>query len=1602
MTPRLSSYFVRRCAAFAMGVVALGMFSASVHAQVSNTATIDAPAGVTDSNPANNTSTVVTPLAGSVVSSKSANPASGTTVAIGQTITYTLTTTVSDGALATPLRLTDVLGTGLSFGAITSAGSFSCTGGASVVCTLPQGTAIGRYSVSYTAVVNASATTAVNNSVTPDQGTCTTCSTNHPLVAVSTAKTVDVGDGTPVQRGQTLTYTVTSQITGAGALTSPLVLTDTLTTGLSFVAITNAGAFSCTAGNPVRCTLPVGTGAGSYPVSYSVLVNEAAITAVGNTVVPNEGSCTDCSTVNPLVEVVTRKSASPANGTQVSTGATITYALTSVISGGALTQPLTLTDTIGAGQTFTAVTSAGGFACNAANPLVCTLPAGTAAGTYTVTYTVSVDATATIAVQNLVEPSDGECVDCTTLHPLLDIVTSKQSDVGDGIGVQAGQTIVYTLTTLITGGGTLTVPLNLVDTLGPGLDFGAIVSAGSFSCTAGNPLTCTLPAGTGPGTYTVSYSALVQATATTQVNNSVVPDQGGCVDCSTVNPLLAISTSKTSAIGTGTPVQRDEVITYTVTTTISGNGVLSRDFTLTDTLGAGLAFEAITAPGQFNCNAANPMVCTLPEGTPAGSYPVSYSARVTAAATTSVNNSVVPSEGTCTTCSTVNPLVDIATVKTSDVGNGTPVTRGQSLVYTVTSTISGGALTRPLTLTDTLGPGLALSAVTAAGSFACNAANPLVCSLPAGTPAGSYSLSYSVTVMADAVTAVNNSVVPSDGSCATCRTDNPLTDPLVTYTKAVQLPAGQTTVAVGDTLIFTVTTVVSVAPTTAAVTLTDSLGVGLQLGTVTSAGAFACSGTGPLVCVLPANTAPGTYPLVYTAQVTAAAVDRVRNAVTGTGGDNPTCSSPCATDTPVATPVVDISKSADPGSGSQVSQGDTIAYTLTVVVANAPLTSPLVLTDTPDPGLTLGALPAPCTLSGTAIVCTLPTGTAVGNHTISYTATVNTQAGAVVSNHVTGSGGGPEPPGCVSCDTEHPLAEPLLRITKSTTARNVRIGDLAPYTLVVENVGTVNLVGGSIVDSTPAGFSFVSGSLQQDGGETLTVTGAGPIRIGNLDLPAGGIVSISYLMRVGAGVRVGTHVNQAQVRNRDDDPISNIATAQVVLAPDPLTDESLIHGSVFDDRDGDGWQDRADLTELHVQGGFAADDYIAGSTTVDRGAGAEPQSDASAPLLRGLDLGALSARQSDADPSDRHQIVISQRLRQARFADDFVLSNRQGVTVRMAADGQSMVERSGEAAKGLNAAAPSVQRRVSEGADGVTVEYVIRNEGVDERGIPGVRIASVEGLLIETDQFGRYHLAGILGGGWEHGRNFVLKIDPATLPAGAVITTDNPLLRRITPGVPVRFDWGVRMPPGLIEGGSQDVQMMIGTVLFAPGSATLAPKYGGAVDAMAEQVRGRRGEVTVSATGTPPALALARAEALKQALQQRLAADDLAGLDFVVREGDDAQAPLVAGWSEGGMVLGTLLFDNAKATIRPQYETLLDDVAAALEREGGGRVAIIGYTDVHGSYDYNTRLGLQRAKAVSDALLRRLSPAVRAAVQVQASADPHRVLDAPALPEQQP
>ena len=1677
-----------------LGMLAFhGALAAPAHAQTqaTNTASVTLPAGIVDPDTTNNTSSVtVGVVAPRLVLEKTA---SGTDFTVGVAASYTLRVE-NTGTTATTaaVTVTDDVPAGLTLGALPAG---CAAAGQTVTCTIPAGLANGASASFVIPVTPTAPATApgLTNTATVSGGGDPTCPAATArctsTVVTPVAPTLDAVDdnyAVPATGGTTASVVVNDTTNGVAAVigtnvtlapgAAPSPATGSIAMNadgtITVAANTSAGSYDYPY---TLCTVPATTPTPTCDTAIATVVvaaaaglelvktaNPTSVTAVGDVItysfaVRNTGNTTltnvvvtdpmlaglNCPALASLAPSATATTlactgntytvtqadidtngggdgdidntatADSDQGTPTTSTAVVTLpaaapsqmlvkSLTGDSSGGAvavgdvLTYTITLTNTGNTTLVDVMVSDAlitpASIACASVAPgATCQL-----VGTYTV---LQSDADAgnirnTAVVTSPVCPVSSTDPACTTSietpvpqvpgQSLVKALTANAD--GDASGtVSVGDVLTYTITLTNTGNTTL-ADVVVGD---------AMITPASIACASVAPgATCQLV-----GTYTVTQS---DADAGNIRNTAVVTSPAcpaGSTDpaCTTTIDTPVPQTPSQSLVkvltndSTGGDVAVGDVLTYTITLTNTGN----------TTLADVVVGDALIMPSSQSCPTVAPgATCQL-----VGTYTVLQAD----ADTGNIRNTAVVTSPTCPVSSTDpacttsidtpvdNPVVTYAKSVTLPAGR-TEVSVGDTLTYTLQVDVADAATTAVLTLTDTLGTGLTLGTVSA-GNFACGTGNPLVCTLPAAAVPGTYVVTYTATVNDLATGFVRNAVVGTGDDAptcqGTCQTETIVTAPMpaiVTYGKSAVLPAGKTEVVAGDTIAYTLTTTVQAATTSSEIVLTDTPGTGLTFGAVTDAGAYTCNAASPLVCTLPIGTTPGVYTLTYTAIVNGQASGFVRNAVVGTGTDNPVCASDCDVETPVAAAVVVVNKSSDPASGATVQPGQTIHYVLSVQIGQAAIDAAVTLTDTPDRGLTLGATPAGCAYDGTTLTCTVLAGTPVGTHVFAYTATVNATATGRVANVVVASSADPTdpPPTCQTCSTEHVVDQPEIRLGKSAGSRDVRVGDLVRYTLTVENVGTTDLVNGSIVDTPAAGFSYVEGSLvANDADGMATVSGNRPLRFDGVDVRAGETATLVYVMRVGAGVRPGTHVNQAQVRSGTDDPVSNVATAEVVLTADPLLDDSLLFGTVFNDRDGDGWQDSAALSGVKVQGGFAAGAYVAGSTTVDRGAGPQPEPDASSPLLHGIAVGAIGARQSVADPVEDHTVVIRQRLSEPSFTDDFVLTSDQGVTVRMDAAGNTTVEKTGEAARGLTAAAPTVERRVAQGEGGYVVDYVIRNTGIDERGIPGVRIASVEGLLIETDQYGRYHLAGVPGGAWERGRNFILKVDPSTLPAGAAFTTDNPLLRRITPGVPVRFDFGVKLPEQVIEGGSEQVELQMGEVFFAPGSAEVRAQYRPVIEAMAARVREYRGgEVVIDANGDSEGLAFDRAMAVKDALLAQLDAASARGLVVSARGHVDDPNSLVVGVDEGGALLGTVLFDTDKSAIRPEFEALLDKVAAALERMGGGSIAIVGHTDVRASHAYNTALGMRRARAVYEALATRFGPEVRARVRVEASNDP--------------
>ncbi|NKC00023.1 MAG: DUF11 domain-containing protein [Pseudomonadales bacterium] len=486
-----------------------------------------------------------------------------------------------------------------------------------------------------------------------------------------------------------------------------------------------------------------------------------------------------------------------------------------------------------------------------------------------------------------------------------------------------------------------------------------------------------------------------------------------------------------------------------------------------------------------------------------------------------------------------------------------------------------------------------------------------------------------------------------------------------------------------------------------------------------------------------------------------------------------------------------------------------------------------------------------------------------------------------------------------------------VRLVKDVDQRTTSIGGLVSYTLTLENLSPVLLPGISVVDSLPPGFSYVDGSaVVSDASDELVVTGTRPVRFGGLTLASGERVTLRYVLRAGVGLAHGEYINTAtpyvgpaQIGNTDD--------ARIVLVADPDFEQTTVIGKVWHDRDEDGWQDNAVATDIRVTldvgGDVPPEKLLLRLTSLKQKSSETVFTDSAVAIER------LPGRYGLSDDSQANVAVIKAIYPEVVTLSQLSLESSEGTSLTWR-DGQIETKHTGKKRGGLTSQDLSVDVFQEETSRGYELRIAVTNRGLNEPGLPGVRLATVEGLLIETDAFGRYHIASVDGGFVERGRNYIVKVDRATLPKTTRFTTENPRVKRLSQGLMNRFDFGVKFDE--LQPPEQRLQIKIAEMFFKPGSAEVLPGYRSALAALAEKLRGgsfitlKIQSFTAPGVTDPEAkkLATRRAEALRRALCDLLGKDVSAQLETVIEPIPQQQARQELGLTDQAMeTLGRLL-----------------------------------------------------------------------------------------------
>lgn len=449
---------------------------------------------------------------------KTSDPATGTAVGPGRTVTYTLT---GENTGATPLdtRITDDLAAVLDQAAITTAPRATIDGTDAATQPTVTGNTLSWQSalpagatvrISYTVTLDArNAGSPINNSATstaqPPNGLppfSGTGRTEHPTPAFTLAKSATPESGRAVQRGDTITYHVTGTNTG-GTVLDPVTVTDDLSKVLSDATLTGTPTASVNgapapapslSGTTLTWSGPLPVGAKvelTYTVTVSgapngvVLRNRATATAV-----PPAGADPitppPVETQHPIAGFTLAKSNTPGDGRAVLPGDQITYTLLGRNTG-ATTLNTTITDDLSqvlnhAGLVGSPTVTVSGVAqvppaTVSGNRLTWSHDALPAGATVQISYTVKVNpdaAGATLvnrAGATATPPAGGPIPvdEVSTRNPVAGYTFTKTADPASGSPLSPGDTVRYTLTGTNTGATRLD-PVTVTDQLAGILD----------------------------------------------------------------------------------------------------------------------------------------------------------------------------------------------------------------------------------------------------------------------------------------------------------------------------------------------------------------------------------------------------------------------------------------------------------------------------------------------------------------------------------------------------------------------------------------------------------------------------------------------------------------------------------------------------------------------------------------------------------------------------------------------------------------------------------------------------------------------------------------------------------------------------------------------------------------------------------------------------------------------------------------------------------------------------------------------------------------------------------------------------------------------------
>jgi uncharacterized repeat protein (TIGR01451 family)/fimbrial isopeptide formation D2 family protein len=1144
-----------------------------------------------------------------------------------------------------PITVVDTLPAGMTYVSANGTDWTCAQSGQQVTCTLGTGLNAGASrTITVVARIAAGLTTpaTLQNSasvtVTPLVDPVPVNNTDSHDVAVTSlaALTIDKTVLTPadasVNAGNQVTYRLRVHNEGPSVARN-VVVTDPLFVGLTLDDVDAPAGWTCLPGLVVSCsvddlapgtandavidvtgTVNSGTIAGTYP-------NTAVVSSPTD---PTDDDDTAQLTVTTRANLDLTKSHDPAGGRLA--GETVTFTLRATNPGPSdAVADVTIVDTLPPGMTY--LSSSTGWECTPedATPsgqvVTCVLPgdatviAGADAPPLELTAQIAADLDPALlnddgelvnraTVTSGTPGTEGSATDRVpvTFDADLSIVKSHTT----GVSGRIGDPLEFTLDVANAGPSTA-LDVVVTDDLPAGLDFESATGDGWTCSESGGTITCELDEPLAPATAAepITVTVTVRRAAWPSVTNTAsvaaseqTPDSNPAnnSDDETVPVLDAANVTITKTVDPDTVVAGSDTLVRFTLTALNEGPAPATDVVVGDDLPDGLSLVSVTAPSGWTCGTTDPVSCTT--ATLAADAPAVFVIAARVSADVLQDDVLVNTATISTTTADDDPddnsdvaevMVDAeADLSLAKTVLDSPVHAGEQAGFGFTVLNAGPSdAEAPITITDTLPPGLAYASHTGPWTCVAGAVDPddgqqVVCTRDGSAPLADGATDSSLTITVDVAAWVNPADLDAGELVNTAHVESDTTDPdetnndseaAVGIDQLVDLSIikthDDTTVVAGEPLDFTLA-VANGGPSDelGTVTVTDTIPDGMSYVGATGTG-WDCSmaevagdevvtctrdglAVGPApditltVDVLP-DAGPGTLPNTAVVAGPTQDSDEANNS---------------STDEVVVGDVADVAivKTVTEPVPATVNAGEDVEFTLTVTNTGPSDADNVVVADPAVPGLVLTGFDAPdgwlCSLTDGALACAGGTLADGASAEITVTATVESWVTVEsLDNTATVASDTPDPvPGNNTSTAAIGVTTSAdLSLAKSHTVETVTAGETIDYTFVVANAGPSDAAADVVVtDNLPEGMSFVGDdSTEWDcvaggtDGRTVTCT-----LTGDATLAAGAEETFAITVAVDSDLLSPAVLqNTADVTSPTDDPEpdNNGATDEVPL-----------------------------------------------------------------------------------------------------------------------------------------------------------------------------------------------------------------------------------------------------------------------------------------------------------------------------------------------------------------------------------------------------------------------------------------------------------------------